>query len=208
MTFPPSVPPHLAIAPVRVTQDSRHDGPLPSLPTRRSSGLKATPLWALLDGWVVMLTWVAAPAVMVIVPDVAELSPVALKLRVRSPAAPVIDRFVKLAAPFAFVVAVSVPTSVPPPVAIAAATVTPAWLSGLRLASRTWFTGCWATAVFLWALLDGWVVMLSCVAAPAVIVTVVDVALVSPVAVNVSVRSPTVPVIDRSVKLATPLPLV
>src|SRR5436309_8720344 len=42
----------------------------------------------------------------------------------RSPAAPVIARFVKLAAPVPVVVAVSVPPSVPPPVAIAAVTVT------------------------------------------------------------------------------------
>src|SRR5207248_6501417 len=150
-----------------------------------------------------MLTWVAAPAVMVIVPDVAELSPVALKLRVRSPAAPVIDRFVKLAAPFAFVVAVSVPPSVPPPVAIAAVTVTPAWLTELPLASRTWITGCWANAAPLWALLDGWVVMLSCVAAPAVMVIVADVAALSPVAQRPGERRPGAPVSARWGKLAT-----
>src|SRR2546429_6040773 len=79
---------------------------------------------------------------MVMGPGVAEVSPVAGKLKVRSPAVPVIARFVKLAAPLAFVVAVSVPPRVPPPVAIAAVTVTPAWLAGLPLASRSCTTGC------------------------------------------------------------------
>src|SRR5947208_16510437 len=101
-----------------------------------------------------MLTWVAAPAVMVIAPDVAELSPVALKLRVRSPAVPVIDRSVKLATPLAFVVAVSVPPSVPPPVAIAAVTVTPASPAGLPLASDDRRAGSGTKAAPLWAQLD------------------------------------------------------
>src|SRR2546429_10008727 len=91
----------------------------------------------------------------------------AQKLSFRPPAVPVIARFVKLATPLPFVVAVSVPPSVPPPVAIAAVTVTWAWLTGLPLASRNCTTGCWAKAAPLWALLDGWVVILSCVAGPA-----------------------------------------
>ena len=44
---------------------------------------------------------------------------------VRSPAVPLIDRFVNVATPLEFVVAVSVPPSVPPPDAIAAVTTTP-----------------------------------------------------------------------------------
>ena len=102
----------------------------------------AAPLCAVFEGWVVMPSWVATPAVMEIVVDVAAASPEALKLRVRSPTVPVIDRSVKLATPLAFVVAVSVPPSVPPPVAIAAVTVTPASPAGLPLASRSCTTGC------------------------------------------------------------------
>src|SRR5689334_16213623 len=49
----------------------------------------------------------------------------AVKLSVRAPAVPVIARLVKLATPFAFVVAVAVPPRVPPPLAIAAVTTTP-----------------------------------------------------------------------------------
>ena len=59
-------------------------------------------------------------------PETAGVRPVALKLSVRSPAAPLIERFVKLAVPLEVVAAVSVPPNVPPPVAIAAVTVIPA----------------------------------------------------------------------------------
>ena len=75
-------------------------------------------------------------------PEVATVSPVALKLRVRSPTVPVTERFVKLAVPPEVVVAVSVPPSVPPPVAIAAVTVTPDWLTALPAPSRSCTTGC------------------------------------------------------------------
>src|ERR1051325_6479705 len=117
-----------------------------------------------------MLSCVAAPAVMVTAVEAPRDSPVAAKLNVRSPTAPVIDRFVKLATPLPFVVAVSVPPRVPPPVAIVAVTVTPLWLTALPLASRSCTTGCRAKATPLRALLDGSVVMHSCVAAPAVAV--------------------------------------
>ena len=72
------------------------------------------------------VTCVAAPAPTVIVVDTAPVSPVAEKPSVRSPAAPVMERLVKLASPLPSVAAVNVPPSVPPPVAIAAVTVTPA----------------------------------------------------------------------------------
>src|SRR2546430_17420876 len=61
----------------------------------------------ILGGWVGIRSWPPVPAVIVIVPEVAAVRPVALKLSVRSPAAPVIARFVKLATPLPFVVAVS-----------------------------------------------------------------------------------------------------
>ena len=79
----------------------------------------------------------AAPAVMVIVPDVAPVKPGAEKPRVRLPMVPVMDRLVKVATPLALVVAVSVPPSVPPPDAMAAVTTTPAWLTGLLAPSRS-----------------------------------------------------------------------
>ena len=131
--------------------------------------------------------WVAAPAVMVIVPDVTAVRPVALNVKVRSPAVPVIARLVKLAAPLPFVVAVSVPPRVPPPVAIAAVTVTWAWLTALPLASRSCTTGCWANATPLCADADGWVVMVSCVGPPASSVIVPEVMAVSPVVPKLSV---------------------
>src|SRR5437773_1629966 len=138
------------------------------------------------------------------VPEPAGVRPVAVKLRVRSPAAPLMERLVKLAVPPAVVVAVSVPPNVPPPVAIAAVTVTPAWLTALPLASRTWSTGCWVKGTPLCAVLEGCVVTVSWVAVPAVTVIVPEVATVSPVALKLRVRSPTVPVTERFVKLAVP----
>src|SRR2546429_4083809 len=76
------------------------------------------------------LPFFAVPAVSVTVAELTPVSPVAEKLRVRSPAVPVIARLVKVATPVSVVVAVRVPPSVPPPVAIAAVTVTPPWLTG------------------------------------------------------------------------------
>src|SRR2546429_7711854 len=76
------------------------------------------------DGSVVTVNWVAVPAVSVTVAELTLVSPVAEKLRVRSPAVPVIARLVKVATPVPVVVAVSVPPHVPPPVAIAAVTGT------------------------------------------------------------------------------------
>jgi len=109
------------------------------------------------------------------------------------------ERFVKVAVPLDVVVAWPCHQG-PPPVAIAAVTVTPLWFTGLPLASRTWITGCLANATPLWAWLDGWVVMLSCDAAPAVRVIVPEVAEVSPVAVKLKVRSP--PSGDREIREA------
>src|SRR6266480_2186222 len=73
----------------------------------------------------VTVDWAAdtAPALSAIVRDVAGPSPGALKLNVRSPAVPLIDRLVKVATPPLFVVAVGAPPRLPPPVAIAAVTV-------------------------------------------------------------------------------------
>src|ERR1041385_3836246 len=78
-------------------------------------------------------------------------------------------RSVKLAAPEAPVVAVSVPPSVAPagPEARAAVTTMPDCATGFPEASRSWSTGCCAKAAPLAALAEGWVVIVSCDAAPA-----------------------------------------
>src|SRR5712692_9429709 len=79
--------------------------------------------------------WVAVPAVTVTVPDVTGVSDVAAKLSVRAPTRPVMARSVNTAVPLAVVVTVAVPPSVPPPVAIAAVTAGPLWLTGFPAAS-------------------------------------------------------------------------
>ena len=65
------------------------------------------------------------------VPEVALVRPAEAKLRVRAPTVPLIPRLVKVARPDAFVVAVAVPTSVPPPEAMLAVTWIPATFTGL-----------------------------------------------------------------------------
>src|ERR1043166_2415989 len=119
-------------------------------------------------------------------------------------------RSVKLAAPEAPVVAVRVPPRVAPEGAEASAAVTtiPDCATGFPDASRSWSTGCWANTAPLVALAEGWVVMLSCDAAPAPSVTPLDTAAVKPVALKRSVYVPAGPVIARSVKIAAPEALV
>ena len=80
---------------------------------------------------------------------------------------PLIERFVKVAAPAPSVVAVTVPPSVPAPLATLAVTVTPGWLTPLPPASRSWTTGCCAKAIVFCALADGWTVSVSWEALPA-----------------------------------------
>ena len=77
---------------------------------------------------------VAAPGV-VVTGAVAFVKVDDVKLSVRAPAVPAIARFVNVATPLAFVVAVTVPCSVPPPVEIAAVTVVPAVVTVLEFAS-------------------------------------------------------------------------
>jgi hypothetical protein len=86
----------------------------------------ATPLVADDDGCVVMLNAVGVPGTeIVIVPDVAGVKLPDEKRSVNAPAALVIDRFVNVALPLVFVLAVTVPPSVPVPDAIDAVIVTP-----------------------------------------------------------------------------------
>src|SRR5687767_1908239 len=113
-----------------------------------------------------MASWLAVVPPIVTGVEVAPVSPAALNPRVRLPAGPVIERLVNDATPDALVVAVVVPPRVPPPLAMAAVTVTPLWETGFPEASRSWSTGCWANGVPLVAELDGWVVMVSWVAGP------------------------------------------
>ncbi len=83
------------------------------------------PLPAVIGELAVTVDWAAdtAPALSATVRDVAGPSGGALKLSVRSPAVPLIDRLVKVATPPLFVIAVIAPPRLPPPVAIAAVTV-------------------------------------------------------------------------------------
>src|SRR2546430_260236 len=74
-----------------------------------------------------------------------------------------------VAAPLPTVVAVACLSVAPAgPEAITAVTGTPAPPAGLPAPSRTWSTGCGVNAAPLAAVAGGWVVIVSCAAAPAV----------------------------------------
>ena len=77
--------------------------------------------------------------------------------------------------------------AVAPAGATVAVTVTLLWLTGLLFASWSWTTGCWASATPLCALVEGWVVSTSFVAAPAEMAKAVLLLPVRPVAAAVSV---------------------
>src|SRR5688572_28106925 len=167
--MPPRVPPPLAIAAVTVTPLWETGLPEASCSCSTGCWANTVPLTAELDGWVVIESWVAGEggaAVIEMAAEVAPVSPAELKDRVRLPADPVMERLVNEATPEALVVAEAVPPRVPPPLAIAAVTVTPLWETGLPEASRSCSTGCWANTVPLTAELDGWVVIVSWVAGP------------------------------------------
>src|SRR5579885_1517466 len=95
-----------------------------------------TPLVALVDGWVVIVNCVAGPAVIDTLFEVAPVRPVDANANVLVPIVPVMERFVNVATPLAFVFTVTVPPSVPPPDAIDAVTPTFCWLTLLPETSR------------------------------------------------------------------------
>src|SRR5436309_6651199 len=69
--------------------------------------VNATPLCALLEGWVLSASWLAVPAPSVIPLDVTAVSPVVARLSVYVPGGPLIAKPPKLAAPVVPVVAVA-----------------------------------------------------------------------------------------------------
>src|ERR1017187_3846139 len=115
----------------------------------------ATPLPAPPTGWVVIVSWLAAPAVRTIVLDVAPVGDGTLKRRVKLPAVPLMNRPAYVATPRALVTTLVAPFSVPLPEAIVAVTVR-LTLTALPCASRTWSIGCSANATPLAAVAEGW----------------------------------------------------
>src|SRR5215510_2395174 len=126
VVVPPSVPPPVAIVAVTTTPACATALFDASRSWTAGCVAKGTPLVADDDGCVVMLNAAGAPATeIVIVPDVAGVRLPDEKRSVNAPAVPLIDRFVNVAVPFVFVVAVAVPPSVPVPDAIVAVIVMP-----------------------------------------------------------------------------------
>src|SRR5439155_788221 len=94
------------------------------------------------------------------------------KRSVYLPTSPLIASPLNVAAPLPVVVAAAFVSVAPVgPVAITAVTVVPAWLTALPFASRSCSTGCGVNATPLCAVAGGGVLIVTCVAAPAVPVT-------------------------------------
>ena len=111
-----------------------------------------------------------------------------------------------VAAPVGPVVAVLLLAVAPAGLGVAV-TSTPAWLTGLPLASCNWTTGCWASGAPLRAVAEGGVVRTSRAAAPAVPCAVNVTGLpVRPDAVAVSVLVPAVVLKVHEVAAAIPSP--
>jgi len=205
---PPKVFAPLASTAVIVTPACDTLLPLASFNCTVGCCAKFTSFCAVALGSVAIASWVAAPAVMLMLFEVTPVRPLLAKLKVRLPVVPVMFRPLYVALPFASVVMVAVPPKVPPPVAIATVMLVPAVRTGLPLISLSSTTGCWAKFVPLWAVALGWVIIASCVAAPGVIVTLVEVSGVSVPEVKRIVRTPVAPVIFKLVKVARPCALV
>ncbi len=136
--------------------------------------------------------------------EVTEVREPLVKSRVRLPTTPSIRRSVKLTTPLT-VVRERVPISVPAPAAVMlAVTDTLGEVHTLPKASRSPMTGCWVKATPAVAVADGWVLIASAVASPAVTLKLALLTPVSPGAEKSSVLAPISPSIRRLLKVATP----
>jgi hypothetical protein len=176
----------------------------PGASVTRTTGwvISATPLTAP-DGWVVIAACVAAPALSAKLLEVAAVSDVGVKVRVKLPAVPERTRLVKVATPLTAATVV-VPLKVPVPEAIDATTLTVDDVTVFPEASVILITG-WVVRATPLAAPDGSVVIAACVAAPTLSAKLLEVAAVNDVGVNLSVKLLAVPERTRLVKVATPL---
>jgi hypothetical protein len=152
---------------------------------------------------VVIAACVAAPTPRAKLLEVAAVSDVGVKLRVKLPALPERTRSVKVAIPLTAATVV-VPLRVPVPEAIDATTLTVDDVAKFPDASVILITG-WVESATPLTAPDGWVVIAACVAAPTPRAKLLEVAAVSDVGVKLRVKLPVVPERTRSVKVATPL---
>ena len=151
----------------------------------------------------VIAACVAAPTPRAKLLELAAVSDVGVKVKVKLPAVPERTRSVKVATP-ATAATVVVPLKVPVPEAIDATTLTVDDVTVFPDESVMRTTGWVVNATPLTAP-DGWVVIAACVAAPTLRAKLLEVAAVNDVGVKVRVKLPAVPERTRLVKVATPL---
>jgi hypothetical protein len=152
---------------------------------------------------VVIAACVAAPKLRAKLLEVAAVSDVGVKARVKFPAVPERTRSVKVAIPLTAATVV-VPLKVPVPEAIDATTLTVEVVTVFPDESVMRTTG-WVVSATPLTAPDGWVVIAACVAAPTLRAKLLEVAAVNDVGVKVRVKLPAVPERTRLVKVATPL---
>jgi hypothetical protein len=152
---------------------------------------------------VVIAACVAAPKLRAKLLEVAAVSDVGVKARVKFPAVPERTRSVKVAIPLTAATVV-VPLKVPVPEAIDATTLTVEVVTVFPDESVMRTTG-WVVSATPLTAPDGWVVIAACVAAPTLRAKLLEVAAVNDVGVKVRVKFPAVPERTKFVKVATPL---
>jgi hypothetical protein len=151
---------------------------------------------------VVIAACVAAPTPRAKLLEVAAMSDVGVKARVKLPAVPERTRSVKVAIPFTAATVV-VPLNVPVPEAIDATILTVEVVTVFPDESVIRTTG-WVVSATPLTAPDGWVVIAACVATPTPRAKLLEVAAVSDVGVKARVKLPAVPERTRLVKVATP----
>jgi hypothetical protein len=180
--------------------------PEPSVTVTTGTVGNTTPLCTVAAGWVLIVTVAGVPALTVTVLDAALTAVPAVNWRVRAPVTPVATKPVNVATPELLVVAV--PLVKVRALPVATDTVT-AWLdTGFPPPSVTVTTGTVGNTTPLCTVADGWVVIATVAGGPAVRLMEFEVTPTKPPAPKVKVRAPTRPVIERLVKVATPLGLV
>ncbi len=135
--------------------------------------------------------------------EVAAVSDVGVKVRVKLPAVPERTRLVKVATPLTAATVV-VPLRVPVPEAIEATTLTVDDVTVFPEASVTLITG-WVVSATPLTAPDDWVVIIALETEPTPMAKLLEVAAVNAVGVKVRVKLPTVPERAKSEKVATPL---
>src|SRR6266699_3024111 len=168
-------------------------------------GAKATPAVAVAEGWVWIVSRLAAAGLTAMVVEVAAAT-LALAKSIVIVVATKCERLVKLTKPLTALSAV-VPCKAPlPPLRLAVTTVLLSPVCKLPKLSSTRMTGCWAKITPAVAVADGWLWMVNRLAAPGLTLKKLLRPLVKPLVVALNCLLVPAESISKSDQLTTPLP--